>query len=99
MTVLASFEVNKRFGGLLRRARERQGISQLQLSRRSALGRTTIANIELGAQSATLHQVVLLAASLGVDPRSLVPDMSEVIKSDPDNDRMMQHRDKILRGR
>ena len=96
--MLAPFDVNKRFGNLLRTVRERHGISQLQLSRRSTIGRTTIANIELGTQSVTLHQVVLIAASLDIDPRSLIPDLGELMKTDPESARLMRHRDNILRG-
>lgn len=57
----------------LRRERERKGWSQRELSRRSGVGRTTIAEAE-GPVSSSVTTVALLARALGVKPGKLAFD-------------------------
>lgn len=80
--MLYAFEVNRAFGRRLREVRERKGISQQDLAVRSEIGRTTIANIEMGGQSTSLFQMLALARALGIAPQELLPDASQEPASD-----------------
>jgi transcriptional regulator with XRE-family HTH domain len=61
------------FGKLLRGHRNRLKLTQDDLAERVGLSRTSITNIEQGRQKVLLHQVFLLAESLGVTPDALLP--------------------------
>lgn len=65
-------------GTLVRQHREGQGMSQLSLARRVDLSRASIANIELGRQRIPLHHVYRLADALGVNPHTLLPDLTAI---------------------
>jgi transcriptional regulator with XRE-family HTH domain len=94
--MLSPYEVNRAFGVRLRTARDQAQFSQSQLAARSEIGRTTIANMELGAQAATVFQIVRLAQAMGLEPRDLLPDLSQVATDDADVARMIRHREAIL---
>lgn len=94
MTVLSAFDVNRAFGVKLRTLRDRARLSQIQLAERSKVGRTTIANMEAGAQAASIFQIFALATAMGVSPHELLPDLSSYAESDVD--RMMRTRAAIL---
>jgi transcriptional regulator with XRE-family HTH domain len=64
------------FGKLLRRYRNRLKLTQDDLAERVGLSRTSITNIEQGRQKVLLHQVFVLAESLGVTPDALLPSAS-----------------------
>ena len=97
MTVTHAFEINKAFGEQLRAARERAGISQSELATRSQIGRTTIANMEIGGQAATLYQMFALARALDIEPSSLLPRLSERSTDDDLVERLLRQRQAILR--
>lgn len=61
------------FGKLVRRHRQRLGLTQDQLAERVALARTSITNIERGRQKVLLHQLFHLAESMGVSPEAILP--------------------------
>jgi transcriptional regulator with XRE-family HTH domain len=61
------------FGKLVRGYRKRSNLTQDDLAERVGLSRTSITNIELGRQKVLLHQVFMLAKSLGVNPDALLP--------------------------
>jgi transcriptional regulator with XRE-family HTH domain len=61
------------FGQLVRRHRQRLGLTQDQLAERIALARTSITNIERGRQKILLHQLFQLAESMGVSPEAILP--------------------------
>src|SRR5574337_545304 len=63
------------FGRLVRKHRERLGLTQDQLSQRVGLSRTSITNIERGRQKVLLHQVFMLAESLEANPEALLPTL------------------------
>ena len=63
----------KEFGRLLREFRERAQLSQLDVSKRVGLSRTSITNIELGRQQVSLHLLFSLASAVGTNPQSLLP--------------------------
>lgn len=61
------------FGRLVREHRRRLQLTQVELGRRIGLTRTSITNIESGRQKVLLHQVFLIAKSLGVTADALLP--------------------------
>lgn len=60
------------FGSRVRRCRKTLRLSQEQLGERSGLHRTYIGHVERGELNPTLHNMVLVAEGLGVDPSELV---------------------------
>ncbi|MGH7751080.1 MAG: helix-turn-helix domain-containing protein [Candidatus Dormibacteria bacterium] len=93
---ISAEDVNRRFGAYLLRGRERAGLTQLELARRAGIGRTTVANMELGAQAATIYQLIALASALGVDPGSLLPDRPATTQNDALVDRHVRLRRSLL---
>jgi len=61
------------FGERLRQVRLAAGITQETLAQRTRVARTTITNVENGAQAVTLRMMYGLAAALDLDPESLLP--------------------------
>ncbi|HZO95695.1 MAG TPA: helix-turn-helix transcriptional regulator [Candidatus Baltobacteraceae bacterium] len=98
MTVLHPFDVNKAFGERLRAERELAGISQSELASRSKIGRTTIANMEVGGQAATVYQMLVLADALGVEPATLLPQPSATSTDAGIVERLLRQRQAILNG-
>jgi transcriptional regulator with XRE-family HTH domain len=62
------------FGERLKEAREKAGLTQQQLAAQAGLPRTSVTNIERGGQKIALHQMVIFAAALGLEPAALLPD-------------------------
>lgn len=60
-------------GKLVRQARKRKGLTQLGLAQVLDVSRTSVTNVELGRQHVQLHTLYLIADTLGVDPRDLLP--------------------------
>ncbi|MCV7078729.1 helix-turn-helix transcriptional regulator [Mycobacterium szulgai] len=54
------------FGAIVRRLRERRGMTQAELAERVNLGRTSMTNLERGNQNPPLSILPLLAQALGV---------------------------------
>jgi transcriptional regulator with XRE-family HTH domain len=69
-----------RFGRQLRAARKDAGLTQQELAERVGLTRTSITNIESGAQHISLRQLYLLAAAVGLPPARLLPDHDGAIE-------------------
>jgi len=69
-----------RFGRQLRTARKDAGLTQQELAERVSLTRTSITNIESGAQHISLRQLYLLAAAVGLSPAQLLPDPDGAIE-------------------
>jgi putative transcriptional regulator len=72
-------------------------ISQLRIARRNTqleladalgVGRTTITNIEAGAQSVTLEMLYRLADHFGIHPRDLLPEPS-ILRGEMSADRFL----------
>ena len=63
-------------GKKVRAARDELGLSQTALADRIGFKRASIANLEAGRQRIALHLFVLIAQALGVEPGSLLPDIS-----------------------
>ena len=82
--VMDEESINKAFGGRLRAERRRSLLTQEDLARRVGIGRTTIANIEMGRQSVSVPLLYRLAASLGVAPENLLPQSVETGFSETD---------------
>jgi transcriptional regulator with XRE-family HTH domain len=61
------------FGRLVQGHRRRIGLTQGALSQRVGLSRTSITNIERGRQKVLLHQVLLIAESMGISADALLP--------------------------
>jgi len=62
-------------GKLVRQARKRKGLTQLGLAQALDVSRTSVTNVELGRQHVQLHTLYLIADTLGVDPRDLLPTL------------------------
>jgi transcriptional regulator with XRE-family HTH domain len=77
--------VNFLFGERLARARRARRVSQENLGKRVNLSRTTIANLERGAQNVQLYQLFALARALDADPLELIPDRQELQESKMDD--------------
>ncbi len=69
-------------GSRVRLARRRAGLTQEVLARASGLSRTSIVNIETGAQGLKIDTLVNVAEALGVCPSSLVPRMQAYVEPD-----------------
>ena len=60
------------FGRRVRKQREELGLSQESLAERTSLHWSYIGQIERGQSNLTLHNLLRVAAGLGVDPGDLV---------------------------
>ena len=60
-------------GSRLREARKKAGLTQAALAQRAGVGRAALVAIEAGNQRMAVHQLVDLAAAVGVDPAMLLP--------------------------
>ena len=67
-------------GGRVRRARKRQGWSQIDLAHAVGLTRSSIANLEAGRQRPPVHITLLIAQTLGVSVDALLPSGPELDK-------------------
>ncbi len=65
-------EMAKAFGRNLAAARKRVGVSQEALAEGSGLSRDAIGKLEKGQRTPRLDTLVALAATLGVDPATLL---------------------------
>jgi transcriptional regulator with XRE-family HTH domain len=63
----------KALGGLVRKARDKAGITQDALAARVGLTRTSVTNIEKGRQKLLVHTLCDLASALGVPATALLP--------------------------
>lgn len=96
VSVLSASEVNQAFGDHLKAVREKAGLSQNELAVKAGVGRTTIANMESGTQTATIVQLVQLAAAVDLEPRELLPVPPLTRPDDAEFKRMMRQREAIL---
>jgi transcriptional regulator with XRE-family HTH domain len=67
-----SADLLTRFGGRVRRLREKAGYSQESLAEASDLHRTYIGSLERGERNVALRNIVRLAEALDVDAGELV---------------------------
>jgi transcriptional regulator with XRE-family HTH domain len=67
----------KAVGGLVRKARDKAGLTQDALASRIGLTRTSVTNIEKGRQKVLLHTLCDLASALGIPPAALLPESQE----------------------
>lgn len=58
----------------LKEQRERRGLTQWGLARKSGVGYATIARLEVYPGNPTLSVIYRLAAALDADPRELLPE-------------------------
>lgn len=63
-----------KFGAVVRRLREEQGLTQEQLAERSGVSATYIGFIERGDNVPTLTILLQLAGALGISPSQLLCD-------------------------
>jgi transcriptional regulator with XRE-family HTH domain len=71
------------FGAMLARARKRRNVSQEALAKELGLTRTSVTNIEKGRQPLQLHSLYLLAQSLKVEVKDLLPSPAALEVSQP----------------
>ena len=67
-----AYEHAREFGRRVRRLRVQLGISQEALGERAGLHRTYVGRLERGELNPSLHNILRLAAGLGVDVTDLV---------------------------
>jgi transcriptional regulator with XRE-family HTH domain len=66
-----------RLGKLVAAARERRGLSQRELARRTGLTQQALGRVELGARTVTFLEGLDLAEQLGFAPTDLDPRVPE----------------------
>lgn len=71
------------FGAMLAEARRKGGISQEALAEDLSLSRTSITNIEKGRQPLQLHSLYLIAESLNVGVKDLLPSPAALKLAQP----------------
>lgn len=71
--------VKHSFGSIIKRERERIGISQEELGYRSGLHRTYVNNVECGARNVTLKTIYRLSLALGSSFTDLFEKVDELI--------------------
>jgi transcriptional regulator with XRE-family HTH domain len=71
------------FGAMLATARRKQKISQEALAGDLGLTRTSITNIEKGRQPLQVHSLYLIAQSLSVDVKELLPSPAALEMAEP----------------
>jgi transcriptional regulator with XRE-family HTH domain len=60
-------------GSNIRRRRDEIGMTQSTLAAKAGVKRTSIANMERGAQAILVHQLLNIAKALKVSPTTLIP--------------------------
>ncbi|GJL85791.1 MAG: hypothetical protein DHS20C02_15660 [Micavibrio sp.] len=74
-------ELYEKCGGLIKKYRNRLNkMKQQELADKVGLSRTSVANIEAGKQSVSLHQLYSFAEHLQVDVQELLPDSSSSVE-------------------
>lgn len=71
------------FGAMLAAARRKRKISQEALAGDLGLTRTSITNVEKGRQPLQLHSLYLIAQSLSVDVKELLPSPAALKMAEP----------------
>jgi transcriptional regulator with XRE-family HTH domain len=71
----------REIGQNIRAIRDKRKMTQEQLADGVGLQRTSVTNIEAGRQKMLVDTLVLIAAQLGVDPGSLLPDVGPLATS------------------
>lgn len=66
-------EIRLSFGALLRKKREKIGISQEELAFRSGLDRTYVGSVERGERNLPIENIYILGKALKCGPRKLLP--------------------------
>ena len=61
------------FGELVRKKRQKKGISQEELAFRSGLHRTYVGSVERGERNVSLENIFILAIALDCNPKDLIP--------------------------
>jgi transcriptional regulator with XRE-family HTH domain len=78
---------NTNFAERLREIREKTGLSQYALAKKSGLTKQALSRLELGEREPTWQTVQLLAAALGVDCREFVDPSLQPPASEPGRSR------------
>lgn len=74
MTVEVNASPLQRFGRRVRDRRERLGISQEELGRRSDLNRTYIGGVERGERNISLRNLLRICRALDISPADLLEE-------------------------
>ena len=78
-----SQRLQRAFGKKLQEVRDRKGTLQKVLAAELGLSRTSISNIERGAQRIFLDQVYAAAHALSVEPVALLPSIADIYDDMP----------------
>jgi transcriptional regulator with XRE-family HTH domain len=90
-------DVNERVAALIRSARTDAGLTQAELAERAGLRRASIANIEIGIQSVSVHQLLSMASALRISPQRLLPALKELAnENDPESRRLKAAYETVL---
>jgi transcriptional regulator with XRE-family HTH domain len=76
---VSSRELYRALGDRIRNARGK--MTQADLAEKLDITRATVSNIETGKHSISLSTLYSLSSELGVEPKYLLPSVSEVIES------------------
>ncbi len=74
--------IYEEMGQRIRSLRKQLRLTQDELARRVTLTRTSITNIENGNQTVSVHLLYELSNALGTNPIALLPDPSDLLRSD-----------------
>jgi DNA-binding XRE family transcriptional regulator len=67
---------------VLKMAREEQGLSQMEVARRSGLHRTYVCEVERGTRNPSLQSVIQIAAALDVTVSELIQRAETIMRGD-----------------
>src|SRR5437867_4000604 len=73
--VVQKDDLNRRVGGIVRRKREEQNLTQAELAKAADLSRTSIAFIESAKQECGLETFVKVALALQTEPHQLLEEV------------------------
>lgn len=83
MLTILPMQYKTRPDKVLREARKRANLSQLEVAESLGWGRRTYIRYENGQRNLTPQKATALGGLLGIDPKLLLPDLSEELDSDP----------------
>ena len=78
MTNLRVNEIGLIFGGVIKKHRQRLGISQEELAHRADVDRTFVSRMERGVRQPTITTLIGLGQGLGVSAAELVRETEEL---------------------
>lgn len=85
----------RELGSRIAARRRELGLSQAQVAQRVHLTRASVSNVEAGRQRPQVHQLILIARALSLDPCVLLPAEEDIAPADPDEARHAELAERI----